>query len=54
MVALGHGRDSIGIDIDSGNADLALEPVGSLFNSRSISQPSPRYSSGKIGSKSSG
>jgi hypothetical protein len=23
MVALGHGRDSIGIDIDS-NADLAL------------------------------
>jgi hypothetical protein len=28
MVALGHGRDSIGIDIDSGNADLALEPVG--------------------------
>jgi DNA modification methylase len=28
MVALGHGRDSIGIDIDSRNADLALEPVG--------------------------
>jgi DNA modification methylase len=28
MVALGHGRDSIGIDIDSRNADLALQPVG--------------------------
>jgi hypothetical protein len=28
MVALGHGRDSIGIAIDSRNADLALEPVG--------------------------
>jgi hypothetical protein len=28
MVALGHGRDSIGIDIDSRNADLALEPMG--------------------------
>ena len=26
----------------------------SLFNSRSIAGPSPRYSSGKIGSKSSG
>ena len=28
MVALGHGRDSIGIDIDSRNADLARERVG--------------------------
>jgi len=27
-VATGHGRDAIGIDIDSANADLALERVG--------------------------
>ena len=27
-VATGHGRDAIGIDIDSRNADLALERVG--------------------------
>jgi hypothetical protein len=28
MVALGHGRDSVGIDLDERNADLARERVG--------------------------
>jgi hypothetical protein len=28
MVALGDGRDPIVIDLDSRNADFALEPVG--------------------------
>lgn len=28
MVALGHGRDAIGIDLDSRNADLAVERCG--------------------------
>jgi len=27
-VATGHGRDAIGIDLDSRNADLARERVG--------------------------
>ena len=31
MVATGHGRDAIGIDIDERNADLALERVGPLL-----------------------
>jgi DNA modification methylase len=30
-VAEGHGRDSIGIDLDPKNADLAYERVGGLF-----------------------
>jgi hypothetical protein len=31
QVATGHGRDAIGIDLDSRNADLAVERVGGLF-----------------------
>ena len=31
MVATGHGRDAIGIDIDARNADLALDRVGPLL-----------------------
>ncbi|MBK6858122.1 MAG: hypothetical protein IPG97_16620 [Microthrixaceae bacterium] len=31
MVATGHGRDAIGIDIDARNADLALDRVGPLM-----------------------
>ena len=31
MVATGHGRDAIGIDIDERNAELALERVGPLL-----------------------
>ena len=31
MVAHGHGRDAIGIDIDPRNADLAVDRVGSMF-----------------------
>ena len=31
MVATGHGRDAIGIDIDERNADLALDRVGPLM-----------------------
>jgi len=31
MVATGQGRDAIGIDIDSRNADLALDRVGPLL-----------------------
>lgn len=31
MVATGHGRDAIGIDIDERNADLARERIGELF-----------------------
>lgn len=30
-VATGHGRDAIGIDIDSRNADLARQRIGELF-----------------------
>lgn len=30
-VAVGHGRDAIGIDIDERNADLAVERVGPMF-----------------------
>ena len=31
MVATGHGRDAIGVDIDARNADLALDRVGPLL-----------------------
>ena len=31
MVATGHGRDAIGVDIDARNADLALDRVGPLM-----------------------
>ena len=31
MVATGHGRDAIGIDLDARNADLALDRVGPLL-----------------------
>ncbi len=31
VVATGQGRDAIGIDIDSRNADLALDRVGPLL-----------------------
>ena len=31
VVATGHGRDAIGIDIDARNADLALDRVGPLL-----------------------
>ena len=31
MVATGHGRDAIGIDIDERNAELALDRVGPLM-----------------------
>lgn len=31
QVATGHGRDAIGIDIDSRNAELAVERIGGLF-----------------------
>jgi hypothetical protein len=30
-VATGHGRDAIGIDLDSRNAELARERIGELF-----------------------
>lgn len=33
-VASGHGRDSIGVDLDSRNYDLALERVGPLVLQR--------------------
>ncbi len=31
MVATGHGRDAIGIDIDERNAELARDRVGPMF-----------------------
>jgi len=31
QVATGHGRDAIGIDLDSRNAELAVERIGGLF-----------------------
>lgn len=31
MVATGHGRDAIGIDLDERNADLAIDRVGPLM-----------------------
>jgi hypothetical protein len=31
LVATGHGRDAIGIDLDGRNADLALHRVGPLM-----------------------
>ncbi len=31
QVATGHGREAIGIDIDSRNAELAVERIGGLF-----------------------
>ena len=40
-VATGHGRDAIGIDIDSANADLALERVGMFLTLFDLSSPYP-------------
>jgi len=43
-VATGHGRDAIGIDIDSRNADLALERVGMFLT---VDGPSALSDEGK-------
>lgn len=39
MVATGHGRDAVGIDLDSRNADLARERVGMWLEVEQISDP---------------
>ena len=39
MVATGHGRDAVGIDLDSRNADLARERVGMWLEVEQMSDP---------------
>lgn len=38
MVATGHGRDAIGIDLDDRNAHLAAERIGMFLD---VEEPTP-------------